>query len=374
LYIKNVRSLPITPTPTIKPKKGKTPTPTLTLGNPLLTTINSDDTKDRRIVKGERVEILYHFINNEYLPLLKLPTILTFMPLSKVVKQPLWDFEQTVPFWKFKLSPENIIAVSLNGLLVLFGIFYAVKKFGAAGITPLLIQVGYHFGNGFALTSGDRYLEPVAWVTLLYYAVGVCLLASLLFNAFRHKKEDQNLTNKTDELQNTIKQSKQKWFTLGILGITLLVGLAFPLTSHLKDQLPVETSPDLKNRTYTFLSAVGKISSWKWNSFLNDPNSLVIEGVAFQPRIYNSPMFLPTKTSLEIMVLAQNNVYISYSTGISSIDPIKDGSRVILVGCQLANDVKWGAKRIIGESFAIILLDDANKIISEPSAVWKCTK
>lgn len=51
------------------------------------------------------------------------------------------------------------------------------ERFGWAGLRGALIQMGYYTGNAVSQTSGGRYLEPVLWVLLLYYCLGLFTLA-----------------------------------------------------------------------------------------------------------------------------------------------------------------------------------------------------
>jgi len=61
----------------------------------------------------------------------------------------------------------------------------AYRKFGLAGLTGVIIQLGYYAGNALSQTSGGRYLEPVHWVTLFYYSLGILMVITFLSKRFQ---------------------------------------------------------------------------------------------------------------------------------------------------------------------------------------------
>lgn len=48
-----------------------------------------------------------------------------------------------------------------------------------------MIQFGYDFGNAAAQTSDGCYLVPVNWVTLIYFALSIYTLTTLLISIVR---------------------------------------------------------------------------------------------------------------------------------------------------------------------------------------------
>lgn len=124
--------------------------------------------------------ILLHFINNEYSAIAELPINQSFIKRSTVTGQALWDMQTLKPLWLASLSFENQFMLVINLLIVLLGILVAFHKLGIPGFVPLIIQTGYFLGNAAAMTSGERYLQPVNWATLVYYALGLIAISNLL--------------------------------------------------------------------------------------------------------------------------------------------------------------------------------------------------
>jgi hypothetical protein len=91
--------------------------------------------------------------------------------------------------------------------------------------------------------------------------------------------------------------------------------------------------------------------------FLSDPNSIVAAGIAYHPQYYQSDSFFPGAPSFETMVLGKQNVIVNNMIGVTPVDYFSDGSEVILVGCKIADDNLWGAKRTIMRTYALFQLD-----------------
>ena len=91
------------------------------------------------------------------------------------------------PFWLMDLTLENFIGFNLY---ICFGIALLFKKYGLAGLLPLMIQTGYFLGSSAAMTSGERYLMPVGWVTS-YYCVGlmwsISTISFIVFQTSSHR-------------------------------------------------------------------------------------------------------------------------------------------------------------------------------------------
>lgn len=114
--------------------------------------------------------ILSHFLNNEIKALFILPFQLGPLELTPVIDQVYW---QEPVIWQGELPLETIIAFGINLILITLGIFWSWQRHHLAGLVPLLFNLGYYLANGFARTSGSRYLLPVDWTVWFYYLAGI---------------------------------------------------------------------------------------------------------------------------------------------------------------------------------------------------------
>lgn len=322
--------------------------------------------------------IFIHFLNNEYNSLAILPVNLSFIGINDQVKQSIWNFTPSDLFWKRDLSIENIFVLVLNFAIVILGICISVKKFGLAGLSALIIQIGYQLGNAIAKTSGGRYLQPVNWVTLLYFSIGIFAISSFVLKILRRHKEELNplRSEKAFEAENPgVLLPKNLYTGLAVwMGLFLIVGLSTPLMNHLPSLLPEEISSDTNRLAETQLKNTGSVSTVQWENFLNDPNHLVVRGKAFDAQYYRSSFYQSGNLSFELMLLGKEHLFVNYLLGVRPEKPFADGSDVILVGCKIGQDSLWNANRIIMRSFAVIQLDHEKSVYVDPDSNWKCTK
>jgi len=113
-------------------------------------------TIDKAGVEG----IVFHFLNNVYAGFAKLPTSFTLHSLEEQVRTGLWDFDSSVPLWRKPLDVESLLSLALNWALVLTGVLAAYRKFGLAGLTGVIIQLGYYAGNAVSQPQVAGILSP----------------------------------------------------------------------------------------------------------------------------------------------------------------------------------------------------------------------
>ena len=338
--------------------------------------LNYNNVNANEINKGGISGLFFHFMNNEFTGLAKLPTSLLFYDLNTQVQDPIWSFDETQPIWKHKLSLENYLSLLLSLVLVIAGIFLALDKFGIAGLSGLIVQTGYYLGNAFGQTSGGRYIEPVAWVMLLYYCLGIFSLTSIVINAFHRPitflETPEPLPQNTKLGQITFKRESNKRIIIFLLITFFIIGLILPIFNNLPSKLPEERNSQLENKAYMYLSENNLVRSDQWLNFVQAPQSVVIQGMAYHPNYYRSSFYNNGNLNFELMVLAKDHVYVSYMSKVEPDDEFSDGSSVILIGCKIGEDSLWGADRIIIESFSIIQMDHENKFLINPSFSWMC--
>ena len=319
--------------------------------------------------------ILYHFLNNSFTGLAKLPSSLVLHPIQEQVKDEIWTFTEAQPIWKTHLRAENLIAMGINLVLVLIGILAALRRFGLAGLSGVVVQIGYYAGNAVSQTSGGRYLEPVFWVLILYYCLGIFTLTSLGIKAFSGDAGEGLKKVAAEPQTRSDFQGRQRGWTIpALLAAFLLLGLSLPALNLIPEKLPEETDPAVEATAYTMLSQRGLVSAGEWRAFLEDPNHVLIQGRAYHPRYYRGDFYRPGNLSFEVMLLSKDHVLVGYSPRMLPGETFSDGSDAILVGCRIRRDTLWGAWRVIVESIAVIQLDNEGSLLYDDEMGWKCNR
>ncbi len=119
-----------------------------------------------------------HFLNNEISSLLILP-----LRLVKPAETEQLFYDEDL-FWYRENAREtlerNTDLLFVYIFILTFGVISVYRKAGFAGLAPLIFHLAYNLGNAFALTSGFRFVLPVDWIMLLYFALGCTAVLSFL--------------------------------------------------------------------------------------------------------------------------------------------------------------------------------------------------
>jgi hypothetical protein len=223
-----------------------------------------------------------HFIHNLVTSFLILPTSLISQDSNTTYRSPnsLWSQK-----WSGALPPYSLILVILNIFIFALGLAAAQRRWHKAGIFPFLVFLIYNLSTAAAHTSGGRYIVPVIWVVLLYFAIGCIEFGYFILSFFGIK------TNKKfDNIGDKITESPLIRSTLPIVLIFFIVGTAlpasewiFPKTNPLytEEQMlnQISSSPDFSKLNY---------SQGQLDQFIKSPGSMVISGKMLFPRFYSS--------------------------------------------------------------------------------------
>lgn len=323
--------------------------------------------------KGGVSAIFIHFLNNVYTGLAQLPTTLMLHPIREQVQDDIWARGSGTPIWMAELRAENLIALSVNLALVLIGIFQAWRKFGLPGLTGVLIQAGYYTGNAISQTSGGRYLVPVFWILIIYYAIGIFTLTTLSIALLSKNNIGSPSPADAEVHEGSLLLQPRRWIIPVLLGGFLLIGFVLPGLRLIPSQLPDEDDPAVAAAALNILTQHG-VSANNWQEFVQDPSHIIIQGSAYHVRFYRSSFYRKGDLSFELMLLAKDHVYIGVSTQIHPEMRFSDGSDVILVGCQIGKDSLWNARRIIMKPVAIIQLDNEKSILINETPNWSCSQ
>lgn len=105
-----------------------------------------------------------------------------YLPQSLYLETPT-EFVRRAPYWSDwlgELSSEARWFLLLNLLLLSGGIAVTWNKSRGLLALPLLLGIGYNLSVSIGRLSGWRLIQPVDWVTLIFYSAGLMQLAEIL--------------------------------------------------------------------------------------------------------------------------------------------------------------------------------------------------
>lgn len=281
-----------------------------------------------------------HFFNNEIGSLLVLPE--REIPVEDAEQ---FLFEGNL-FW-YRESSEAVLRKNIP-LTVLYiclislgcGIAFGCRKW--CGVFPLLIHVIYNAGNSLAMTSGFRFILPVDWVILLYFAFGCTgLLRALVLYCLR-------MVSAVPEEETAGDTRPVHAVSLTAVGLVLLAfGLILPVCDGgIPRHFSNDTDEQLLER---WMEAADDLSGSEKESLLKDIESgryIITEGRALYPRYYkhnegdsgggNRAEEGNGQERLVWLFLNDTHTTIALNCGPeAALTPIPDPMNVILVGEQL---------------------------------------
>jgi Dolichyl-phosphate-mannose-protein mannosyltransferase len=218
-----------------------------------------------------------HFLNNQIDNLLLLPLRSDLESLAE-----LW--RPTRAFWQdWNGSPtpaQTSVLLLYLGVLGL-GIAACWQKAGWAGLMPLGLNLSYNLWTAVFRSSGERFLVPVDWAAILYYAAGLLALSQGLLWLFRATRP--YLAASRAQPVPTAPGRPASWVHLGLVGLAcLVVGASLPLSGWIVPQrYPSKASPE---RLLPELASVDARSVFQ--ALAESRNTLVLQGRAVYPRYY----------------------------------------------------------------------------------------
>lgn len=143
-----------------------------------------------------------------------------------VARLPLWPYVTGLP------SQARLLLVG-NLLLVALGVSLAIRHWGWVGALPALTHSAYLALNALFLVSGGRYIQPVNWIVIFYYALGIAALTLGVGRALGWLKGSDALWGGTVPQGGRAPQKGvrfPRWAgVIFPLGAVLLLGLVIPL-------------------------------------------------------------------------------------------------------------------------------------------------
>jgi MFS family permease len=240
----------------------------------------------------------------------------------------------------------------------------AWQRNGAAGLVPLMMLPGYFLANSLARNSGWRYLVPMDWVVLVYFAIGVLVLLRWVLEWLGidlPRKWQLNLSRQADSLQHS--SPSQKVGIPIVLGtLFVLAGLSLPLNKTL---IP-DRYPSLNPLTlYEKINAAGlRIDKDTFRGFMNSPNAYLNYGLGLYPRFYtanngepqpNLPLKARPYPRFTISIVAWDTFYTVLLPMEEPMAYFPHGEEVIVVGCKDTHEP-------FIDAYAIVVMSDPPQI------------
>jgi hypothetical protein len=223
-----------------------------------------------------------HFLHNVLTSVLVLPTSPVLDDLRHMVREsnPYWR-----PDWDGSFSNGPLIFFVINIFFIVLGVYIAWKQHHLIGVVPLSAFIFYNVSNGFARTSGGRYIVPIDWIITLYFLIGVFQTIIFLANVLGFR---WTLFSEFTE-QNTPRQSSVRNDVsriLVMLAILFGLGALIPLAERLHSEryANFDVSRALSEHEAQIESA--GLSLQEIDSFLQNPNAKISVGRALYPRYY----------------------------------------------------------------------------------------
>jgi hypothetical protein len=187
--------------------------------------------------------------------------------------------------WDGSMSTPAACMLILNLIIVALGLGAGFQHRRWSGLLPLTVLLIYFVANALARTSGGRYLVPVDWILVTYYALGLTemlFLGTLLTTgAVPAIKQAVPITRAPDRPLSVGR-------ALVVLGAAALMGGLIPLAgviypSRYAVKSPTAAVADIQ----PFYQDLGWTDA-RLSAFLAQPEAVVLYGRALYPRFYGA--------------------------------------------------------------------------------------
>jgi hypothetical protein len=316
-----------------------------------------------------------HFLHNLVTSVLVLPAETAFHDMANTigVQTPFWT-----PGWDGSgISPALSAGIIFNLLFIALGISTAWNKKGIIGLVPLLIFLGYAAANALARTSGGRYIVPMDWVVVFYFAIGVYQLARLGLALFQKPAAVSRAgTISEDELsgERHPKWARQLSSTGVYLAVILALGALIPLSEVPFSQRyePKNTQEVIASIQSRAIVAEAGITPQQLSAFMQTENAEAITGRLLYPRFFYHNEGIPKSTRpyqrevyprLGFVVIGPHgsrSVILPYE----SIPEVKDGMDVMVIGCRT---------RFATQALLLLTIAEGEQVhLRQPAAPFEC--
>jgi hypothetical protein len=334
----------------------------------LVKTVGEDDE-----IKPIPVFVTIHFLHNIITSVFILPTTFDFHDLRHTLKggEPYWQ-----PYWGGNLAIGAAFFLTLNLLMIALGIGVSWKSARYSGLVPLGVYIFYNLANAFARTSGGRYIVPIDWIVLFYFALGlfqIILWGLTLFGIIEDDAQkigaDQNKKEDVTWIWKPIKKAPL------IILFFLFIGGSLPLSEQF---FPRRYSSQTQTELFALLEQEGylqetgfdgadlKVFSDQWPAFK------IISGRALYPRFFRenegvrkdrypySVMGFPRIAFTMIGPKGENSVILPQD----EVHYFPNASDVIVLGCQEGEYM---------DALAVVLIEEQTVVyVRQPVSPLQC--
>ncbi len=229
--------------------------------------------------------IAAHFFHNLVAMALILPTTLRYDDLVHTLQQPgsYWSAD-----WLGQLSLGGGLLLLANLVWLAVGIGFAWKRWRLAGLTPLVMVLGYLAASAVARTSGGRYVVPVDWGVYLYFSLGLAqgiTWLALLLGRHRAPESAAPVEAKSQPPAPAARAVGQ-----GLLAALacLAIGVAVVLTDTAfpRRYTPLQSADFLAGAQSAALSQATGWDEAQLSQFLRQESAVVLSGRALYLRQY----------------------------------------------------------------------------------------
>lgn len=293
-------------------------------------------------VELARVSTSY-FMRNEIASLVYLPiTLKAYTPSAYVANTRVWK----EPLLDLGWVGGGLFFINLS--LVCLGAIAAYKKLGWAGLLPLWIHITYNTSMSVARISGWRFVQPVDWVMLMYYGVGLIQATIILTGLFgiRLSREESDRIFAADSKKVLAPQ----YYFFAFLSLGMLLPLA--------EKIAAERYPPLMPEKLLARFAAGgmvfpdgdAIPLAVIEDFVStEPNAVILYGRALYPSFYRIGEYWGDKQSITYLTKDIDRLHF---TLIGSVEesiyfPLESppsyfphASDVFIVGCAVEGGVR----------------------------------
>jgi hypothetical protein len=259
--------------------------------------------------------ILSNLLRNSIASFLALPTTHTTGSLKAAIQNAgnpsLWADN-----WAGGVNFEQATWIVVNLLVISVGIGAAIHKYKMGGMVPLIVFIMYDAGLAIAKTSGGRYIAPINWIVIFYYALGLTQIILFFLSLFKLERTITVGEGVIEEKHST-KTPKRFRSEYVLIAFLLAISILLPASEYI---FPKREYSQDKNSIRALLKSQNITDSAITKS-LEDSGVQVLYGKAFYPKVFlrgdeNLSEFFPflpqDRMGLFITVLNQNGRHYVY--------------------------------------------------------------
>jgi hypothetical protein len=248
------------------------------------------------------VEFVAHFLHNEALLVLALPSSYNVFESQDYYQSEYYLFEN----WSGNLTLNEQVFLSINLIILAVGITAAYQRNKFIGLVPLLFQVLYLTTDSLVRTSGWRYIKPIEWVTLLYFAFGIIKLTLILRNVFQSKTSNFHQKGKDPIGSNSNLNWKDIYkYGFGFIFAAIVFSFGPLLIPQKYSSMFLE---EKVNASKNLIQEETQFTAEDVRGFLTNPDSIVSVGRMLYPRFLWSDETLHHKSELPFYYLGINRI------------------------------------------------------------------